>query len=64
MELGINQLPATFREACESLVADRNFLKTTFGDDALDSLIEQQLKEHNEVVVRPHPHEFSMSANV
>jgi glutamine synthetase len=57
-------LPASLREACESLVADRNFLKTTFGDDALDSLIEQQLKEHNEVVVRPHPHEFSMYANV
>lgn len=63
-ELGITQLPASLREACESLVADRNFLKTTFGDDALDSLIEQQLKEHNEVVVRPHPHEFSMYANV
>jgi glutamine synthetase len=63
-ELGITQLPASLREACESLVADRNFLKTIFGDDALDGLIEQQLKEHNEVVVRPHPHEFSMYANV
>ena len=59
-ELGIRQLPASLREACESLEADRNFLKPIFSDDTLDSLIEQELKEHNEVVVRPHPHEFSI----
>jgi glutamine synthetase len=63
-ELGIRQLPASLREACESLESDRSFLKPIFSDDALDSLIEQELKEHNEVVVRPHPHEFSMYANV
>jgi glutamine synthetase len=63
-ELGIKQLPASLREASESLEADRNFLKPVFSDDTLDSLIEQELKEHNEVVVRPHPHEFSMYANV
>jgi glutamine synthetase len=63
-ELGIRQLPASLREACESLEADRNFLKPIFSDDALDNLIEQEIKEHNEVVVRPHPHEFSMYANV
>jgi glutamine synthetase len=63
-ELGIRQLPASLSEACESLEADRNFLKSIFSDDVLDNLIEQELKEHNEVAVRPHPHEFSMYANV
>jgi len=63
-ELRIRQLPASLSEACESLEADRNFLKSIFSDDVLDNLIEQELKEHNEVAVRPHPHEFSMYANV
>jgi glutamine synthetase len=63
-ELGIRQLPASLSEACESLEADRNFLKSVFSDDVLDNLMEQELKEHNEVAVRPHPHEFSMYANV
>jgi glutamine synthetase len=63
-DLGIKQLPASLRDACESLESDRNFIKLIFSDEALDSLIEQELREHNEVVVRPHPHEFSMYTNV
>ncbi len=63
-ELGITQLPASLREACEALETDRNFLKPIFSDDVLDNLIEQELNDHNEVIVRPHPHEFSMYLNV
>jgi len=63
-ELGVKQLPASLREAYEALDSDRSFLKPIFGDDAIDSIIEHEIKEHNEVAVRPHPHEFSMYADV
>jgi hypothetical protein len=33
-------------------------LKPIFGDDVIDTIIENEAKEHNEVAVRPHPHEF------
>ncbi|MFZ0894424.1 MAG: type I glutamate--ammonia ligase, partial [Candidatus Nitrosopolaris sp.] len=55
---------ASLREAYEALDSDRAFLKPIFGDDAIDSIIEHEVKEHNEVAVRPHPHEFSMYADV
>jgi glutamine synthetase len=39
-------------------------LEQVFGDDLIDSIIENELREFNEVAVRPHPHEFSMYADV
>ena len=63
-EFGIKQLPASLREAYEELESDRMFLKPIFGDDTIDMIIENEVKEHNEVAVRPHPHEFSMYADV
>jgi glutamine synthetase len=63
-ELGIKQLPGSLREAYEELSSDRLFLKEIFGDTAIDMIIEYESKEHNEVAVRPHPHEFSMYADV
>jgi glutamine synthetase len=63
-EFGIKQLPASLRDAYEELESDRSFLKPAFGDDAIDMLIENEVKDHNEVAVRPHPHEFSMYADV
>jgi glutamine synthetase len=63
-ELGIKQLPASLREAYEELNSDRLFLKQIFGDDTIDRIVEYEAKEHNEVAVRPHPHEFSMYADV
>ncbi len=62
--MGLSELPASLREAYEALDSDRAFLKPIFGDDAIDSIIEHEVKEHNEVAVRPHPHEFSMYADV
>lgn len=63
-DLGIRQLPASLREAYEELKSDKIFLKEIFSDDTIDSIIEHEAKDHNEVAVRPHPHEFSMYADV
>ena len=64
MELGIKQLPATLREAYEELSNDREFLKPIFDDEIIDSIILQEVKDHVDVTVRPHPHEFSLYADV
>ena len=63
-ELGIRQLPTSLRDACEELRSDREFLKPIFSDDTIDSILEQEINDYNEVAVRPHPHEFSMYADV
>ncbi len=63
-DLGIRQLPASLREAYEELKSDKVFLKEIFGDETIDKIIEHEAKDHNEVAVRPHPHEFSMYADV
>ncbi|HYO06115.1 MAG TPA: glutamine synthetase, partial [Phototrophicaceae bacterium] len=64
MDLGIRQLPATLREAYEELSNDREFLKPIFDDDIIDSIIIQEVKDHVDVTIRPHPHEFSLYADV
>jgi glutamine synthetase len=63
-DLGIRQLPASLREAYEELKSDKIFLKEIFSDDTIDRIIEHETKDHNEVAIRPHPHEFSMYADV
>ncbi|MBV9178631.1 MAG: type I glutamate--ammonia ligase [Nitrososphaeraceae archaeon] len=63
-DLGIRQLPASLREAYEELKSDKIFLKEIFSDDTIDGIIEHEAKDHNEVAIRPHPHEFSMYADV
>ena len=63
-ELGIRQLPTSLRDACEELRSDREFLRPIFSDDTIDTILEQEINDYNEVAVRPHPHEFSMYADV
>lgn len=63
-ELGIRQLPTSLRDACEELRSDSEFLKPIFSDDTIDAILEQEITDYNEVAVRPHPHEFSMYADV
>lgn len=63
-ELGITQLPASLREAYEELASDSAFLKPIFDNDTVKRIIEHEEKEHVEVALRPHPHEFSMYADV
>ena len=63
-ELGIRQLPTSLRDACEELRSDREFLKPIFSDDTIDTILEQEINDYNEVAVRPQPHQFSMYADV
>ncbi|MGG6459910.1 MAG: glutamine synthetase family protein, partial [Candidatus Eiseniibacteriota bacterium] len=63
-KLGIQQLPASLREACEELQSDSKFLEPIFGKEVIASMIEHAGKEHMELAVRPHPHEFAMYADV
>jgi glutamine synthetase len=63
-ELGIKQLPASLREAYEELESDSAFLKPVFDSETVDMIVEHEAKEHVELAVRPHPHEFSMYADV
>jgi glutamine synthetase len=63
-ELGITQLPASLREAFEQLESDSAFLKPIFDSETIARIVEHEEKEHVEIAVRPHPHEFSMYADV
>jgi glutamine synthetase len=63
-KLSIQQLPASLREACEELQSDSKFLEPIFGKEVIASMIEHAGKEHMELAVRPHPHEFAMYADV
>jgi glutamine synthetase len=63
-ELGITQLPASLREAYEELESDSAFLKPAFDIETIDRIVAHEEKEHVELAVRPHPHEFSMYADV
>jgi glutamine synthetase len=63
-ELGIKQLPASLREAYEALESDSAFLKPVFDNETIDMIVEHESREHVELAIRPHPHEFSMYADV
>src|SRR5215208_3838601 len=63
-QLGITQLPASLREAYEELRSDNVFLKPIFDSEIVDRLIERSTNEYREVTLRPHPHEFSLYADV
>ena len=63
-ELGVTRLPASLKEAYEELQSDSAFLKPIFDGETIDRIAEHEEKEHVELVVRPHPHEFSMYADV
>ena len=63
-DLGIKQLPASLREAYEELESDSAFLKPVFDSETVEMIIGHEAKEHVELAVRPHPHEFSMYADV
>jgi glutamine synthetase len=57
-------LPASLRQAYEALESDSTFLKPILDGETIEKIIEHEEKEHVEVAVRPHPHEFSMYADV
>ena len=63
-QLGIKQLPTSLLDATEALDSDRQFLKPIFEGSVIDRLIEHSTNEYREVTLRPHPHEFSLYADV
>src|SRR5688500_1128320 len=60
----IKQLPASLRESIEELKSDSDFLKPIFGKHVIERIIDDAAKQHMELAVRPHPHEFTMYADV
>jgi len=56
----------SLREACESLDADRAFLKkgNVFTDDAIDSYLDLRMEEVERFEMMPHPIEFDMYYSV
>lgn len=40
------------------------FLKRIFNDQVIDRIIDHGVKEHREVTLRPHPHEFALYADI
>jgi glutamine synthetase len=63
-EMGIKQLPTSLKEATEHLESDSAYLKSIFGGDVIEAIIEAERKESQEVSLRPHPHEFQMYFDV
>ncbi len=63
-ELGIGELPGSLKEAAQCLEQDRDFLKPIFTDDAVERIIEDKLKDHLEIALRPHPYEFQMYLDI
>ena len=51
-------MPANLAEALDSLESDRKFLAPVFTNEVLDKIIELERKDHREISIRPHPHEF------
>ena len=59
-QLGIKQLPGSLKEAIEHLKNDLEYLKPLFTEDTLETIIELENKEQEEISIRPHPHEFQL----
>ena len=63
-QLGIKQLPTSLWDASHALDCDREFLKPVLDGSIIDRLIEHSTNEYREVTLRPHPHEFSLYADI
>lgn len=61
---GIDMLPATLGEALDELESDNGFLKPIFTDDVIERIIDLGRKDHREISIRPHPHEFYLYFDV
>ena len=55
---GIKELPTNLKEASEALDSDNKYLKQIFPNEVIEYLINNAYNEHNEISMRPHPHEF------
>ena len=61
---GIDTLPANLGRALDELESDRKFLNPIFSNDVLDKIIELERRDHREIAIRPHPHEFYLYFDV
>jgi len=61
---GIKMVPANLGEALDELESDRKFLNPIFSNDIIDKIIELERKDHREISIRPHPHEFYLYFDV
>jgi glutamine synthetase len=61
---GIKNVPANLGEALDELESDRKFLNPIFSNDVIDKIIELGRKDHREISIRPHPHEFYLYFDV
>lgn len=57
-QLGIRELPGSLKEAVECLKSDSEFLKPVFSDELIETIIENDLRDHVQVSARTHPYEF------
>ena len=63
-EKGIGVLPGSLKEAVEALQSDSDYLLPIFGRSLIDKIIYYELKDYQEVSMRPHPLEFQMYFDV
>lgn len=63
-QLGIKELPTSLKEAVESLKSDNEFLKPIFSQELIDTIIEIEISQHNQVSAMPHPYEFYLYLDV
>lgn len=63
-ELGIGELPGSLKEAAQCLEEDHEYLEPIFPDDAVEKIIEDRLKDHLEIAIRPHPYEFQLYLDI
>ena len=61
---GIDTLPANLGRALDELESDRKYLNPIFSSDVLDKIIELERRDHREIAIRPHPHEFYLYFDV
>ena len=61
---GIKTVPANLGEALDELESDRKFLNPIYSNDVIDKIIEIGRRDHREISIRPHPHEFYLYFDV
>ena len=61
---GIDTLPANLGRALDELESDRKYLNPIFSNEVLDKIIELERRDHREIAIRPHPHEFYLYFDV
>ena len=61
---GIDTLPANLGRALDELESDRKYLNPIFSNEVLDKIIDLERRDHREIAIRPHPHEFYLYFDV